>query len=374
MRIGVDARALIDGRRSGVAVYSANIIRALVAASPHHEWHLFFNSFHNQVGPNIKGDKVQWHTFSYPNSLLNLSQSFFKWPRWDQFIKVDCFFAPNLSLLPLHPEMPLVATVHDLSYEYFPRFFSPKMRLWHWLIDPANFLRRATHLIAVSQATATDLREKYQLSPEKISIVYSGVTAPPPLSEEKKLQIQDYYHLPEHFVLYLGTLEPRKNVASLIRAFDSVAGRIGHHLVIAGSKGWLTTTVDQALKESKFKNKIHFIGFVEEENKPALYALADLFVYPSFYEGFGFPPLEALLAGTPVITSHQPALPEIVGEWAAMIDPYNVSELALVMEDFLTAPTRVDPTVPKVILKRFSWQIAAKKTLSILEKAYEDRH
>ena len=217
-----------------------------------------------------------------------------------------------------------------------------------------------------------DLTQLYGIAPDKISVVHSGVrTSAQPLfssaSWRKERGQLGKYNLPEKFVLYLGTLEPRKNVVSIIRAFDAIAQRVPHDLVIAGSRGWLMREVDVAYRQARWRGRIHFVGFVPEADKQSLYAAADLFVYPSLYEGFGFPPLEALLAGTSVITSNNSSLPEIVGEWATLINPYDVGELALVMRELLVTPQRLSEEVRGAIARQYSWDRAAQATLAIIE-------
>jgi len=169
----------------------------------------------------------------------------------------------------------------------------------------------------------------YGVPPEKIAVIHSGVAAHKLTEKKSRLS------LPDSYILYLGTLEPRKNVPSVIEAFSALADKIPHDLVIAGASGWLMKDFNRALEASAVKDRIRVLGPVTEAEKQALYAGASVFVYPSFYEGFGFPPLEALLAGTPVITSHNSALPEIVGKWATLIDPYNPAELAQVILEIL---------------------------------------
>ena len=175
------------------------------------------------------------------------------------------------------------------------------------------------------------------------------------------------FHLYRRFALFIGTFEPRKNIPSIIEAYSAIADQVEHDLVLAGSPGWLTGPIKQALAASPVRDRIHYLGFVSNEEKSALYHLADLFVYPSFYEGFGFPPLEALAAGTPVITSHNSSLPEVVGEWATLIDPYNVGELALVMQELLQHPSIVTEKIKNQLITTYSWHRTAEQTLEVLE-------
>ena len=175
------------------------------------------------------------------------------------------------------------------------------------------------------------------------------------------------YRLPERFLLFMGTLEPRKNIAGVISAFSAMAHRVPHDLVLAGERGWKEKEVARAIASSAYADRIHAIGFVEERFKRPLYAAADLFVYPSFYEGFGFPPLEAMLAGTPAVVSFNSSLPEVVGKWATLVDPYDIAQIAAVLEELLSPPARVPLGVQKQIQEEYSWKKAAHQTVEILK-------
>lgn len=368
MDIAIDVRCLMEGRMSGVEQYTTQIIRGLLRVAPQHTYHLFSNSAHLPKLPDF-GSAVSWHIFRYPNKAFNALQWAAGYPRWDALVPADCFFVPNFRLLPLAAGMPLVTTVHDLSFEHFPYFFNWRRRLWHVGMKPAQLMARSTALLAVSQHTASDLQHLYGINPAKISVVYSGVEKVLPLSKATLQAVRARYRLPERFVLFIGALEPRKNIPGIIEAFSAIASRVPHHLVIAGQRGWLTREIDRAWKDSPASARIHFPGFIQEADKTALYQAADLFVYPSFYEGFGFPPLEALAAGTPVITSANSSLPEVVGEWAVLVDPYNISELALVMQELLIHKPVISEEVRQTIATRYNWDEAAKQTAAVIAKA-----
>jgi glycosyltransferase involved in cell wall biosynthesis len=233
---------------------------------------------------------------------------------------------------------------------------------------------KASHVIAVSQATKEDLIRLYGVNEDKVSVVYSGVSEASEVFDGEKMSEEQpkTLSLPDKYILYLGTMEPRKNIVSIIEAFASIAEDVSHDLVIAGERGWLASGVERAIKVSGEASRIHRVGLVAEGRKQELYRRADLFVYPSFYEGFGFPPLEALVAGTPVITSHNSSLPEVVGDWAVMVNPYDVSELALVMKEVLDNPPLVGEKIKKSIRKKFSWDRAARQTFTVFEKAVEE--
>lgn len=238
--------------------------------------------------------------------------------------------------------------------------------------------KKADKIIAVSESTKQDLIDLYKINTKKIKVIYSGVG-----EEFRKISVSQFpsfpvsiknkYHLPDKFVLYFGTIEPRKNIVGLIRAFELLKEKNKDfeefYLVIAGGRGWLDKKIFKAAKESKYASHIIFTGFVNPEDKVYLYNLAALFVYPSFFEGFGFPPLEAMACGVPTITSANSSLPEVVGDSAIMVDPYDIEELTWAMELVL-----VDDNLKRELSRRglerakmFSWDKCAEETLSLIK-------
>jgi glycosyltransferase involved in cell wall biosynthesis len=365
MRIAVDVRSLMEGRHSGVEEYATQIILGMMRVAPQHDYRLFYNAARRVTLPVFGGAHIQ--AFRFPNKLLNLSQFLLARPAWDSLVSADSFFVPNFRLTPLSAAAPLVTTVHDLSFEHLPELFSWRRRLWHSLMRPRVLLENSDRIIAVSEATKADIVNLYDIPPERIKVVYSGVKPDVTEPERSVAAVRRTLQLPERFALYLGTLEPRKNVDSIIRAFDAIAESVPHDLVIAGARGWLMSTIDREYAAAHHRSRIHFTGFVNERDKSALYQAADLFVYPSLYEGFGFPPLEALLAGTPVITSLNSSLPEIVGQWATLINPHDPAELALVMQELLTELPTVVAEDQAAIRRQYSWDRAARETLGVIE-------
>lgn len=375
MLIAIDIRSLIEGRHSGVEEYTTRIIKGLAKNAPWHKYVFFYNSARKShpVFLNGIGDVV---SYRFPNKLFILCQYLFSWPRWDDLMsrkigqKPDLFFVPNAGLLP-KTDRPTVVTAHDLSYKIFPELYSFKHRLWHKLMKPKQLMQNATRVISVSESTKQDLIRLYQIDRDKISVIYSGINENKknkPTGKNKTEQL-DKYNLPPRYILYLGTMEPRKNISSIVRAYTAIAKYIPHDLVIAGEKGWLQRQINQSILNSSEKNRIHCPGFVQEEDKELLYQRASLFLYPSIYEGFGFPPLEALLAGTPVITSNNSSLPEIVGNWALIVNPYDVSELAVTMKEVLTKEWSLNPNIKNEILNKYSWTRTSQKTLRTFQKA-----
>lgn len=336
MKIGIDARGITDGFKGGVGEYTQHIIKSLRQYS---DLDLEFLATGMSGQSEIVGVHNTW--LKYPNRLLNLSLRVINRPHLDKLFqnKPDKLWMPNWNITSVSPEADLILTVHDLAIRVLPEVFSQKMRLWHKYIGIDKLLDRANTIIAVSGSTKRDLIDIYNVDNEKIKVIYSGID---PLFRQnfdnKSIQIvRQKYNLPEKYILYLGTIEPRKNIQLLIQAFEKVAIRDKQvKLVIAGVNGWLYKQIHQAIDKSPFRDRTLRIGFVAVEDKPIVYKLARVFVYPSLYEGFGFPPLEAMASGTPTIVANNSVFPEIVLNSAYKTSPYDVVELSEIMYNLLT--------------------------------------
>jgi len=379
MTIGIDIRFLARGTRSGIEEYTINLLSRLLSLDKNIKFKLFYNAF-NQVEldydwlrlPNVELKKFRW-----PNRFVfDPAAKFLKLPKIDRMLGgCDVFFAPHFLLSPVSQKCRKVVTFHDLSFEYFPDFFSWRKRFWHNSLAPRQRALEANKIIAVSQSTKDDLVSLYSLSTEKIKVIYSGIESrlgKKEITNEQKLAIRKKYNLPEDFILYFGTLEPRKNLVGLIQSYEAFRQQTGgdkkYSLVIAGNSGWLCDDIFAQAKKSNFATDIIFTGFIDPADKVYLYNLASLFVYPSFFEGFGFPPLEAMACGVPVICSHTSSFPEVVGEAALMIDPYNFDEIAWAMKEVLNDKELRQDLIEDGLARvnNFSWDKCAKETLSLL--------
>jgi glycosyltransferase involved in cell wall biosynthesis len=289
--------------------------------------------------------------------------------------QVDIWLSPHLTSAPVtHAKK--VVVVHDCSFLY-KDFFSLRKRYWHWSMGIERTLRDAVRIIAVSEHTRQELLRHYQLPPEKVITIYPGVdgrffNAP---SAQELNTVRAKYHLPERFILFLGTLEPRKNILTLLQAFTTIAKDSDIHLVLAGEVGWLAKPILKAIQRHPFANRIHRLGFVADEDKNALYRLSSCFAYPSLYEGFGFPPLEALACGVPVVVSHATSLPEVVGNNAITVDPYNAEDMAQAIQVSVTDNdyrTRCATQGP-LWARQFSWQATAERISDIIESVVMSR-
>lgn len=387
MKIAIDIRPLLQPLHSGVQEYTLNLLQALFEAGRGHNFVLFSSGRDSRIKSAAfekalaKFKNVERRHLNVPNRLLNLSFQFLGRPKLDKFLGApDIFFAPNFGYWALARQTPLVMAVHDLSFLRHPEFFSWRGRLWARLVRPFRLAQSAAHLIAMSEATRADILDFFKVRPEKVSAVYSGILSrfrPLPKSHPRLKIVREKYKLPGRFILSLGTLEPRKNLVGLIRAYELVIRSLpsAPPLVIAGPAGWLYEEILRAAEHSPAAKKIVFTGPIAEADRVFVYNAAQLFVYPSFLEGFGFPPLEAMACGVPVITSHTASLPEAVGLAAITIDPYRLSELALAMQTALT-----DKALRERLIKagfaqarRFSWQKTAQETLKVFTRVIHSR-
>jgi glycosyltransferase involved in cell wall biosynthesis len=379
MTVGIDVRVLTRGTRTGVEEYTINLLSRLLRLDKNINFKLFFNAF-NKTRLNydwVRLHNVALREMKIPNRFLFVSARYLNFPKIDKLLDgSDIFFNPHFFSAPLSKYAKKAMTFHDLSFELHPEHFSWRKRIWQRLLMNAKKeALSAAKIIAVSESTKADLVDFYKIKPEKIKVIYSGVGEEFIKMSETECRLSNVtqkYHLPRRYVLYFGTIEPRKNIVGLIKAFEILKEKNKNFknlsLVISGGKGWLFKDIFEASKKSKYAKQIIFTGFVSPEDKVYLYNLAELFVYPSFFEGFGFPPLEAMACGVPTITSNTSSLPEIADEAAVMVDPYDVEELAWAMEEILS-----DPNLSKELSKRslgrakiFSWDKCARETLNYL--------
>ena len=284
----------------------------------------------------------------------------------------DLLFVPAHVLPPIHPPLTLV-TVHDLGYLYFPRAHSPLQRLYLDLSTRWN-ARVATHVLADSEATKADLVARYGTPAEKITVAYPGYdqTLAPVGDPATVAAVKARYGIEGDYFLYLGTLQPRKNLARLIDAFarlrpTTLQPRLS--LVLAGRRGWLYEDLFKRVRQHGLEDRVLFPGYVPEVDKPALLSGALALVFPSLYEGFGLPVLEAQACGCPVICSTAASLPEVAGEGALLVDPFDVRGWAEAMGRLAADPDLRADLIGRGFanLRRFSWQRCARTVLSVID-------
>jgi len=277
----------------------------------------------------------------------------------------DLLFVPAHVIPLIHPRS--VVTVHDLGYIYHPQAHRAFDRLYLDLSTRFN-VSVASQVIADSEATKNDLIQRYRVPEERITVVYPGCNLEP--VDNGWERVRERYRLPDRYILHLGTLHPRKNILRLLEAFASLARDYPNlHLVLAGKRGWLYEEIIN--KAEGLGGRVHFPGYIAPEDLPLLLRRAHLFILPSLYEGFGFPILEAMAAGTPVVCSNASALPEVAGDAALLFDPHDVEAMGettrRVLEDEALRAELVERGLERA--KIFSWERCARETLRVLEKA-----
>jgi glycosyltransferase involved in cell wall biosynthesis len=318
----------------------------------------------------------------------------FGYPKFDRIIderfkvKLDLFICFNYELISLSSRLKKIVVAHDLSFAINPDWFSLKRRIkYQWLMNPYNFFKQTDLIIAVSENTKRDLMDLYKISENKIKVIYPGVSDLTNQAERNYLideatkinlksneAIKEKLNLPEKFILFLGTIEPRKNILGIIKAFETwkKGSKIAedYFLVLAGARGQASKGIWKAIKKSPFKDKIKYLSYVDENEKFVLYRLAKLFLYPSFYEGFGFPPLEAMSCGTPVIASISSSFPEVLGDSALLINPYDINDIVRGIEVMLENQEIRERFVKNGLerVKIFNWEKCALEWVNLISK------
>jgi glycosyltransferase involved in cell wall biosynthesis len=296
---------------------------------------------------------------------------------WEQFLAPwllrrsgASLFHGTLNVVPLACPVPSVVTVHDLAFIRFPHTFRSYNRTY---LDFATrtSVRRAARILAVSEHTRQEVIGLLGVPPERVVVTPNAARASFVPPDEKELaQFRRAKGLPDQFVLYLGTLEPRKNITTLLEAYSQVRRSSCAPLIIGGGLGWLYQPVFERLEALGLKDHVQFAGYLDEQELHLWYAAATLFVFPSLYEGFGMPPLEAMSCGTPVVTSNSTSLPEVVGDAGLMVPPTDADALAEAILRLLR-----DPALRAEMRERglqraraFSWRTTAERTLAVYEQ------
>ncbi len=363
MKIAIDLRSLHTSEFSGVESYTVNVLEHLLRNDHQNSYTLYYNGFWKKRFDYFHFINAKYKQTRIPNRLLNLSLKLFNRPNLESLIgDCDVLFMPNWNLVSLRGTTKLILTVHDLSPLAVPELFNPKGRLWHRVIGIRKLINRANIILATSEFTKSALIDVLKVPEHKITVAQLGVDQEayhPELSTTRLREVRNRYGLPGDFIFYVGTIEPRKNLERVIEAFERLPGN--ESLLIAGKWGWKFKPLMEKIRQSPKRRKIQLMGYVSEADKPYIMKLARMFVWPSLYEGFGLPALEAMAVGTPVLTSNVTSLPEVVGEGALMVNPYNVDDIAQGMETLLR-----DEQVRKVYIQKgleqarqFTWEKTA---------------
>ena len=371
MRIGIDYTAAVR-QGAGIGRYTRELVRALAKLDQSHDYVLFAAAGGQRPEDASWPPNFQIRSVPLSDRALAILWHRLQLPLWVELVTgpVDIFHSPDFVLPPVRGAKTLV-TVHDLSFIRYPQCADANLRAYLNKVVPRS-VHRADLVLADSQSTKDDLVELLGVEARRIEVVYPGVEERfRPIEDQALLEkVRERYDLPPRFILGLGTLQPRKNFSRLIEAYSLLVARHPSlRLVIAGGKGWLYEEIFATVEQLGLEDKVIFPGFVADEHLPALYNLADLFVFPSLYEGFGLPPLEALACGAPVITSDASSLPEVVGEAGLMVEATDAEALAEAMNRVLEDNTLRERIIAKGMkqAKKFTWEKAAAKLLSLYE-------
>jgi glycosyltransferase involved in cell wall biosynthesis len=280
------------------------------------------------------------------------------------------FHATEHLLLPLRG-VPTVLTVHDLIFRRYPQHHKPLNR-WYLNATMPLYCRRADHIIAVSEQTKRDMIVAYRVPPEKITVIYEAADTRFRLQPPQTMaDVRARYRLPDRYLLFVSTIEPRKNLIRLLAAFERLqAAGLTDALVIVGKRGWLYDNFFAALEASPAKQAVIFPGWVADADLPAIYRGAQVFAFPSLFEGFGLPVLEAMACGTPVVCSNSSSLPEVADDAALLVDPLDVDALTGALERLLRDPALAADLRARGLAQaaRFSWARAAAETIAIYHR------
>ena len=379
MRIGIDCRTILNpaaSEKAGIAHYTYHLVKTLLAIAKEDEFVLFFDHRARDVVKEFSraNSQIRFFAFSQYKKYLPFVYSHVLTASTIAHELLDVYHSPA-NIIPLRYKGKFCVTTHDLAIYRNPDLFPPSQGFSIKYIVPRS-IHRAKKVIAVSESTKKDVQEFFGVDSKNIKVIYEGVDHNRFFVSSQRADQSDYikkkYKIRNKFLLFVGTLEPRKNLIRLLEAFyrllaDRPEYKEQYQLVLAGAKGWLYDSIFDEVKNRRLGNNVLFPGYVTSKDLPLLYQQATLFIYPSLYEGFGLPVLEAMSSGTPVITSAVSAMPEIAGPGALLVDPQDTEEITKSMREFLE-----DKEIRKSYSEKgkkqahkFSWQKCARETMEV---------
>jgi glycosyltransferase involved in cell wall biosynthesis len=362
MRIGIDAR-IVHYARGGIRNYVLHLIEALAPLDADTEYHVL----HSRKDPDPPLPGPNFHPFAC------WTPSHHRLERWGlggevARLRLDLLHTTDF-IPPAFGYRHSVITVHDLNFLYYPQFLTTESRRYYnqqisWAVQHAD------HILADSHATKSDLISLLDLPPEKVTVVH--LAADPsfrPIPAPKRQRTASQYQLEPGYILFVGTLEPRKNLPRLLQAYRMLLDEkvTSVDLVLIGGKGWLYDQIFQRVETLHLRQHVHFLHHVPDAHLPALYGAACVLTTPSLYEGFGLPALEAMACGTPVVVANRASLPEVVGPAGLLVDPEDPRDIAdklsrVLSETALRERMRRDGFTQA---SRFTWQHTARATLAV---------
>jgi len=369
LRIAIDAHS-VGAKLAGNESYATNLIEALARVDSVNEYTLYVTTAEararfSQRWPNFRIQTTLPHT---PLIRIPLTLATELRKRPVDVLHVQ-FTAPPFS------PCPVVVSVHDLSFEHLPQTFNRRSRT-QLRLTVRHSVRRAARILTLSEHTRRDMIETYGTSPERITAI--PIAAPSyfgRVREERELQrVRHIYGIEGDYILCVSSIQPRKNLPRLVRAYESLRNKRGPgklpKLVLVGKCAWLYDETLRSIEEGRMKDSVILTGYVPQSDLPALYSGSICFVYPSYFEGFGLPPLEAMKCGAPVIAGNRTSLPEVVGDAGILVDPYDVNAIAAAIERLIDDPDYRQQLRVKGLARSsvFDWNETARRTLDVYEQ------
>lgn len=368
MRVAVNARFMRAKGNEGVGRFSKEVLFRLMERHPEWAFYILFDQ------PWDKG--FHFPSNAKPKLLLPPAKTKWLWLFWFDWVlplffkryKIDVFLSFD-GYASLRSKVPTVLVVHDLAYLHFPEHIPAKhLRFYREYVS--RYCERANRLVSVSEFTAQDIAQQFKIPEEKIVVAYNGPgISDGPLSPATQQAVRDKFSEGQPYFLYLGAIHPRKNIARLLLAFDAFKqkSKAPIKLLLSGRMAWKTGSVKDAWEAMHYREDVQFLGFVPDEDIPALLGSCTAFVYVSLFEGFGIPVLEAMHAEVPVITSDRSSMPEVAGEAALLVDPESEPEIALALQQIWENEELRKALVEKGKIQRqkFTWE----KAVDVVEQA-----
>ncbi len=375
MRIGIDIQCLTRSR-TGVAYYTVGLLKGLASIPLDDEICPFYFSRRSNIDlPAPVYKKLAPIGKKIPGRILNLGWKRLGFPPLNWLVRgMDCYHFTDFVARPVKRK-PVVVTIYDLAFKRFPEFIEPRNLKYLESFVPAS-LDRADRIIAISKFTQNELTSLFDIPAGKIRVVYGGIDDifRRPVTEDELIRARYRFNLPRKYILTVGTWEPRKNLVRLLEAWKILRsqGTIGDFkLVMVGMKGWLYGEIEQKFRNLAGRRGVRSIGYIPRTSLPALYRGAEAFIFPSLYEGQGFPPLEAMACGVPVASSRAASLPEVLGDAVLYFDPANPREIAEAISGLLKNPEK-SARLGEAGRKQaagFTWERTASETMETYRDA-----
>jgi glycosyltransferase involved in cell wall biosynthesis len=386
MNIAFDIQPLVAGERTGVGSSEAASVRVLVAQHPRDRFFLEYFAFRKRAAKRAAaaeylGENARLSVCTVcPGGIYRFIAALLPVPyRWFIRTRAEVTHFFNFFIPPF-VRGKAVVTIHDMVLKRFPQTMRARTKyLLKWSMR--GTLRRASRVVTDSEFSKREIMAYYRYPANRIQVVYLGVDTgkcTQEIDRGARAKVCQKYGIPGEYLLYLGMLEPRKNLERLIRAYARVQSRTAGvpHLVLAGGKGWRFAGIFRTVRELGLEHRVFFPGYIAEEDKPALLAGASVFCFPSLYEGFGLPVLEAMACGVPVLTANGSALPEVAGEAALLVDPFSVEEIARGMERLcFDEPLRTALRAKGLErVKRFTWERTAAALYALYQEVADEQN